>query len=725
MNYDIFEFLFKYHRGAIAPLKAKENENVIDKKYVYSANIKLSQEGYTMSKELIEACLQTTEKNFMEFWTVISLICSEYRTLIEQTSPIWPNFPQDAMEADKIELYVANLLHFFTHGQWTPEFDIKKVAPQLIMPTASLKIIPAATEQSAIQLICELYTRNFPLSAQEIADISKIMKYEHIVLCVSDALKNKIFPCKESIALYIKDIYPFDKIQKDNILKQITNARDVLRIAAAMSEGNVSLSTKTRFKNFSRKERRFLLSLIENTSNIEQEMSKNREEWKRLGEKIHFGEYSKKFPQTFKAINLIRSNKKIETFESKLQKLMKKPVQIDELCQHMSERMGVYARNLDFTLRNCKDFISAYGVLSHFERFAHNVDTRILMQMINHFRNRSTNIKMAVAKKSSACAYIEKKEAEKIHPKILNETEKVLTNIICKQLLKENAPKIYIDCETLKDKKITFPINTRQISTGEKVYYTGSVLPLPENANKIRAFLYWKGDESANQQFIDLDLSVMFLNKSFECVNFVSFSNPSFKEINGIHSGDERFSGKNGAIEYVDFSLKKAQNNKVAYAMFTVNSYTGQMFSEIDIVFCGIMSRDETTGKQFEPQTVQTRFDLTSNSYQQASVLIDISNKKYMIVDKIISQRALNSHISQSTNEIQLISEYIVNDNSLTIEEVLNFTNRVVNSPEQADVIITCNNDDFNELEHNPQIINPWDTTAITQLIFDEDKKEI
>lgn len=720
MNNAVIEFLFKYHRGVIAPMPAGKDIPCVEEKYVYSANLKLSQDGFTMSKELIDACLKASHKDFMTFWGVLSKVASKHRTLIERTKPIWPNFPTDAMEASLVELYVVNLLHFLSAGEWAPEFDVTKVAPGLIMPTASLKVVPAANEDSAAELVAEMYMRNAPLSAEEAADIAAMMKNADVAGKVYVLLQGKTLKCKESIALYVKDIFPFGKADDDTVVKQVNSARDVLRIAAAMSGGDVSLATASRYKSFNRNERRFLLDLIEHTPSIAEAMSKNREEWKRLGEKLHPGEYRTKYPNTFAAFSMVRSNAYIETFESKLQLLMKQPVKVMELCQHMVKRPGVYARNLDFALRNCKDLFSAYAVVSFFESVAASVDIRVLMQMVNHFRNRNIGIQMATGKKSGASTHVKEKAVAQIPQEIIDAVVKSLSGVISSQLKERKAKKVYIDPDVMKNQKIVFPVNARQMSSGEKVYSSGSAMPIPADMDVVRAFLYWKGKDNGGRGYeddIDLDLSMMFLDENFKAVDTVAYFNPACRIVDGIHSGDRRYSGKNGAVEYIDFSLNTAQQNGVAYAVIAVNSFSGSLFSELATAFCGWMSRDGETGKQFEPQTIQNRFDLTSDSREQASVLIDIANRKCFIVDMALHQNARYGNIANAQSEIESMAKFIIQDNSLTLNEVLEMTGHVVSSPEEAEVIIT-ENGDFSTLENAPRIVNPWDVTAISELVL-------
>lgn len=724
MNHEIFDFLFKYNRGAVIPVAASEKEIPVDKKYVYSANLKLSQEGFTMSKELLEACLNTTYNNFILFWNELGSAASKYRVLIESTKPIWPNFPEDAMEASDVELYAVNIIHFLTAGDWAPEFDIGKIAPGLLNSTKTLKVIPAAYNDSAAELIAEMYMRRSPLSFEEANDVAVIMKIPFVAESVRCKLQDKMLTCKESIILYTKDILYLENVQEDTVVKQIGSARDVLRLACVMSGGDVSLATVTHFKNFSRGQRRFLLSLLEKTSNIAESMSKNREEWKRLGEKLHPGEFCSKYPKVYQAFSLIRSNAYIETYESKLQSLMKQPVQIADLCQHLVKRPGVYARYFDFTLRNCKDFFSAYAVISYFESVAGSVDTRVLMQMANHFRNRSIGVQISTGKKSGASTYVSEKTVEEIPQQNLDAAVKTIKNVISAQVKNDEGEKIYIDPQIIKNQKIVFPVNIRHISSGEKIYASGSYMPIPQEMDVIRAFLYWKGKDLGGKGYendIDLDLSVMFLDAQFELVDTIAYFSPSCRSVKGVHSGDIRYSGKNGSVEYVDFSINEAEKNKVAYAVIAVNSYSGSVFSELDSVFCGWMSRDGKTGNQFEPLTVRNRFDLTANSRQQASVLIDINQRRCYTVDMALNQKARYGNIMDAEDEIKKIAKRIVLDNSLTLEEVLEMTGRIVEVLEKADVIIT-ENGDFSYIDRSYRIVYPWDATAVSQLFLSDEQ---
>ena len=62
---------FKAHRGVVPPMSAKEGKELVEKRIVCSGNMKLTSYGYTMTRELFEACLATTHEQFMDFFSML------------------------------------------------------------------------------------------------------------------------------------------------------------------------------------------------------------------------------------------------------------------------------------------------------------------------------------------------------------------------------------------------------------------------------------------------------------------------------------------------------------------------------------------------------------------------------------------------------------------------------------------------------------------------------
>lgn len=325
----------------------------------------------------------------------------------------------------------------------------------------------------------------------------------------------------------------------------------------------------------------------------------------------------------------------------------------------------------DGELSNCSDEHQMEDVLFRFISVCKNVSPRVLVQLINHFRNRNNPVQLATGKANGAGSAALDREVEPISDVMCNRVARDIFNQLWQVLRAEDTePKsIYID-PACHCNKLIFPDNPRQISSAMRATACGSRTQLPDG-NVLRAFLYWKGDDGTDLwDGIDLDLSVVFYGEKE--ANFVFYGEPKDERLGAIHSGDRRCSGPHGAVEYVDFDIKKCLQNGIRYAALVVNSYSGEKFSEMDAAFCGVMVRDGETGEQFEPATVKDRFALTTDVGQIIMVVIDLLNREVVTVDKSIAQVrvACRNVVTDYAPTVDICS-YAMQLKSLSIKEML------------------------------------------------------
>jgi hypothetical protein len=105
--------------------------------------------------------------------------------------------------------------------------------------------------------------------------------------------------------------------------RNVETATDVLRLAVALSGGDVSLTTATtHFKAMKRSMRRLLLRLLDNIPNAAEDVMRHAERWKRLAEVLHPGDYGDKYPQALAVITAARRNEPPITFNSRVERLL-------------------------------------------------------------------------------------------------------------------------------------------------------------------------------------------------------------------------------------------------------------------------------------------------------------------------------------------------------------------------------------------------------------------
>ena len=119
---------------------------------------------------------------------------------------------------------------------------------------------------------------------------------------------------------------------------------------------------------------------------------------------------------------------------------------------------------------------------------------------------------------------------------------------------------------------------------------------------------------------IDLDASCLLFDASGHLVDQVWFSQLRSKDGSVQHTGDNLTGAGEGDDEviYVDLAAVPAQ---VSTLVFTVNSFTGQDFSQVENAFCRLV---DAVGPQ---QTELARYTLSGSGQHNAQIMAKLSRE--------------------------------------------------------------------------------------------------
>lgn len=414
---------------------------------------------------------------------------------------------------------------------------------------------------------------------------------------------------------------------------------DVLRYTVYLSGGDVSLPVipknhngKFHFKNFSRKERKNILNLMENilatnkglnTFAIE-EMKKYLSRWIRLGEVIHPFEYTKKFPATASAFGQIRNNaNKIKTWNSKVDEA-RKEFNFEKLMKLYSMKPGEFARALDSLIRL---FGEDDNILDEFKNVISEVSDKVIFEVSEHFFTRTKKEKRFISPKGTRTV-TELRTLEPISEKYVDKiltmfVEELVNRVSKKESLSEKS---FFLSEKLKN--INLPTNMRSMNVGNIVIPRGSRIPLPETKDLLRFYCHWIDEHGCE----DIDLAAIFVDNNGK-ENTISWNTSFFNDF-AIFSGDCRHH-KGNCAEYIDISFDKAIKSGMKYAILVAADYEGHNFNFPS--YAGFMARDEwgTPGENtWSPETVESEFKITSNCQKVVMGIIDFENREYIMVDE-------------------------------------------------------------------------------------------
>ncbi|WP_242901718.1 TerD family protein [Actinomadura terrae] len=117
-------------------------------------------------------------------------------------------------------------------------------------------------------------------------------------------------------------------------------------------------------------------------------------------------------------------------------------------------------------------------------------------------------------------------------------------------------------------------------------------------------------------QSIDLDASCLLFDGSGNLADQVWFRQLRSKDGSVLHTGDNLTGAGEGDDEVINVDLQGVPAN-VVQLVFTVNSFTGQDFSQIENAFCRLV--DESTGQEI------ARYDLSGAGQHSAQIMAKVS----------------------------------------------------------------------------------------------------
>ena len=627
----------------------------VPKAYIVTAMKNLEVYGYTFSQELVLALQDTTTEEFVDWYeklqsNIVKLVGKKGSMI-----PMYPNFPKQVMEADEVELYFNAIIHYLSLGTLLPDYEVKERFPLIDNP--NLTVLNLGNIEDFNSIFTNLLSSKTSLSSSDKEDIVWFVENVDIT-----SLMPKEITHKETLS-FITTLLWDNEEMRETLIPLYKTATDVLRLAVALSDGDVSLSQYPMFKSFKRNERRVLLAMLEGSNNIEEDMLRYKMLWIRLGEFLHPGEY-KNFKKVNKAFKKIRNNGKINTFRSKLERAYELK-DIDTVLSLLSKRPGEFARSLDRTLRltlcdnRVKNLEEGMKVVRAFEVVAKDVATPVLLQVREYFIKRAegnVDVRVFFPKGSIAKAYGVENTLASLETTVCLELVKVCGQALIENYsTKEPLGKVFVD-ESLK--KYIVPMAQRSASKALRTVARGSRFTINETTKTLRSFIYWK-EPKGNRT--DLDLSAVLYDGDLNVLDQISYWCLRSNKYIGCHSGDITSAPK-GASEYIDIDLDDLKSKGVKYMALMVNSFTHIPFCDLPECFVGFMEREcPDSGEIYEPKTVVNKSDITTSVTQVMPMIIDIDNMEVVWTDLAVTNDSYINNVATNKNRIVLAVKSMLN----------------------------------------------------------------
>lgn len=576
--------------------------------------------GFVMSASLMDRVRTLESEGLAQFYETL---VADLRKLVgahRPFQPMYPNFPSQVQEMPDAVLYLNALIHYFTNQ--LPVYA-KRDRPPLAEDTP-LRVVDLGDHADFEGIFSQLARAKTSLSAQDKDDLVWfVSNYSDRI----QAMLPASIPSKENLAVLGAALFKHAPGAVEILGSHLKTATDVLRLAVAMSGGDVSLALPVKFGKFTRAQRRTLLGWVERCGNPVEDMLRWKGRWVRLGERLHPGEHTGKFPKTCAAFKALRNDEKIATFNSQLEHRLE---QHDAACvlALLDARPGDFARRLDHLLRTAP---SPGGVMHIFRERAGRVSTPVLLQMLCHFQHRDKPPPLRI--------FFPKGDVGKVFAltSILPALPQGMARevaAICEKALVERFAKLpplgkcWIQSNLAK---FNVPLAQRSASKALRTLTRGSRVPLPESV-VLRFFIWWKNGRGRT----DIDLSAALFDSEQRYVDVLSYYN--LKSFGGHHSGDI-VDAPEGASEFIDVEPARLRAAKVRYIVMILSSYTQQPYCDLPECFAGWMARQQAdSGEIFEPRTVVDKVDVAADTRNCIPAVFDLENQEVIWADLALTE---------------------------------------------------------------------------------------
>ncbi len=571
--------------------------------------------GFTLSQALFER-IRTLEPAQLD--ALYRQLTGQLKKLVgahREYRPLYPNFPTQVMRLGEAELYVNAMLHYWG---LVDQYGEKAPRPAL-EDRPELRAIDLGTSADADAQFIMLARSKSPYSIEDREDMAWFIAQHRSRI---EMLLPAEIPCKENLATIVAACLRTGIAVGESLDRSIKTVTDVLRIAVALNDGDVSLAQAAKFGKFDRAMRVRLLTWIERAPNRLEDMQRWTGRWIRLGERLHPGDYASRFPQTVRDFTDLRNGFRARGFNSDVEAMLERG-DADGVLSLLRHRPGELARRLDVLTRRDGD---AAAIIDAFAQTAERVSTPVLLQVLTHFRHRG--------QPRALRAFFPKGDVAKLFAiadtaaPVADTTREALVAVCEKTLLQRFAalPSLgacYLDPRL---RRYRVPFSQRSASKALRTIVRGSRLPLPD-CTTLRFFVWWKNGRNR----VDIDLSAVMYGERYRYVDTLAYYN--LKNFGAHHSGDI-VDAPQGASEFIDVDLDRCRSMGVRYIAMSLSNFTSQPYCDLPECFAGWMARSApNSGEIYEPTTVVDRFDLAADATFCLPAMFDIVANEVLWMD--------------------------------------------------------------------------------------------
>lgn len=568
--------------------------------------------GFAPSKDVCQRLMKLGNNGLGEWWTNIRPQFAEFTGDNRKMDRfvVYKNFPQETLDMSQSEYWIKQILMYI--GFPAPWFTQKEMEREQMTEKIDLKVLHIADNMTFGNIFRSLLSLPNKWVAEQLEEVE-------FLLDRGEQLDLASIPFKENMVNVAKLL--IDR----GIVPSVRSASDILRLATGMSDGDISLRTNSKFKNFSRPQRRFLLEMLNNvpSASLEDDFAMRKEQWKRLLSYLHPNDFGNKFKRVCGAYDLLYKND-VHGFHGQFEALLLESY--PEALDFLSARPGEFMRQL-------RRMISLAGkdAVKKFEDIAPRLSVIQLLKLRGYMMHCNDRLHRVFPPRGNWS----KLQVTSNEVRIDDAHRLAIIHTIEQRLRTKLA-------DATAGNKFDVSEDTRMIklqTNDSEVtpYGRGTVFPIPEDVNFIRSASYWKVGHASTLWF---DNGWNFFDKNWTPMGACCWTDTKVFNGGSVFSGDPVSGGemKGRAAQMIDLYLDKLKRSGVRYAVWNILCYSRTPFSKVEEVYGALQwGKDEQKGKLFEPSRCQLSFPLKGESMTKYVAYIDIEKRELVYIDANLS----------------------------------------------------------------------------------------
>lgn len=530
---------------------------------------------------------------------------------------VYKNFPKEVLDMTAGQYWIRQICLYIGLAS-KEDVSQEEQSRDIALEDLPLKVLAPQSADSLETILDGLLTMGNRWTAEQKAWVYQLMFNTPVKGKVSTE-KVASIPFKENLVdvlttCYSKDIPVLAKI----------SPMDVLRLAAGLSGAPVDLKTKFKFKNFKRKERRFLGQLLDGTyyEYLAEDFSRDKELWKRLLERIHPKDF--KFDNVSAAYNMLYNGQAVSNASW-----------VEYYIQQKDDKVFGVLRAGDF-VRRLKSLYAVYGNKA-FKNFAKVLPELTTLQLVKinrqlEWHNYQTT-RMFAPKGNWARVQIAESTQEIRQSHIVE---------LCAAISAELNSRLK-DLGPVKLDAYADYVKLQSNDSDMLPYGRGTVFPIPENITFLRSASYW----STKGGWCWMDNGWNFFDENWVSKGACCWNSPTFPHTGywnrrsnansaSVFSGDPVPSGEmvNKSGQMIDIYLDKLAAEGIRYAVWNVLSFNGKNFDDIQEVYTALQWGEKPQeNKTFEPSRAILNAPLKGKTKSKYVAMVDVKERKLIWLD--------------------------------------------------------------------------------------------